>query len=282
MNSVWQDVRYALRILTKTPGFTATAIITLALGIGANAAIFSLLNAVMLQSIPVRHPEQLVVLRWSVRDLPQENDIGISGYGDCQHAEWKPPFSGCGFSYPIYQAIRGQVGAFSNVLAMAGTPPLNLSGNGAARVVHGELVSGNYFETLGVSSTLGRTLQPSDDRSGAAPVVVLSSAFWQSGFGSSPDAIGKTIRLYDAPFTIVGVIDPRFTRLTPGKSHDLWIPLSQAGAIDIDRAKGWFASPSDWWLVIVGRLKPGVSLAKAQAETNLWFATNSCTAQNRS
>jgi predicted permease len=268
IHSLWQDLRYGLRMLTKSPGFTATAVITLALGIGANSAIFSLVNTVMLQSIPVRHPEQLAVLSWTVRDLPEESNIGISGYGDCQHFEWKPPFHGCGFSYPVYQAIREQVGAFSSVLAMAGAPPMNLSGNGPARVVQGERVSGNYFETLGVSSTLGRTLQPSDDRPGAPPVVVLSSSFWQNAFGSAPDAIGKTIRLYDAPFTIVGVIDPRFTRLTPGKSLDLWIPLSQTGAIDIDRGKG-LTSPSDWSLVIVGRLKLGVSLAKAQAETNL-------------
>ena len=269
MNSVWHDIRYGLRMLGKNPGFTATAVLTLALGIGANAAIFSLLNAVMLQSIPVKHPEQLAVLRWTVHDLPQENDLGISVYGDCQHTEWKPPYSGCGFSYPIYQSIRGQIGAFSSVLAMAGGPPLNLSGNGPARVVQGELVSGNYFETLGVSATFGRTLQPSDDHPGAPPVVVLSSAFWQSAFGSSADALGKTIRLYDAPFTIVGVIDPRFTRLTPGKSLDLWMPLSHTGAVSLDRAARGITSASDWWLVIVGRLKPGVSLAKAQVETNL-------------
>jgi predicted permease len=271
MQTLWQDVRYGLRMLGKSPGFAATAVITLALGIGANTSIFSLLNAVMLQSIPVRHPEQLVVLRWSLHSMPEDSEIGFSGYGDCEHAEWKPPFAGCGLSYAVYQAIRAQVNAFSNVLAMAGTGPLNLSGSKEARLVHGELVSGNYFDTLGVSATLGRTLEPSDDRPGAPPVAVLSFAFWQSAFGKSSDILGKKIRLNGAPFTIIGVIDARFTRLTPGKSHDLWIPLSQADALSPERTGQRFDAASSWWLVILGRLKPGASLTRAQAATNLVF-----------
>lgn len=275
MQTLWQDVRYGLRMLAKSPGFTATAVFTLALGIGANTSIFSLLNAIMLQSIPVRHPEQLVVLRWSLRDMPQNDELGFSGYGDCQHEEWKSPFHGCGLSYPVYKAVRAQVNAFSDVLAMAGTPPLNLSGSGAARMVHGELVTGNYFDMLGVSSALGRTLEPSDDKPDAAPVAAVSFAFWQSSFGNSPDIVGKKIRLNGAAFTIVGVIDPHFTRLTPGKSHDLWIPLSQAGALNPDRnperAKEGIDSAASWWLVILGRLKPGASVSQAQAAANLVF-----------
>jgi len=140
-------------------------------------------------------------------------------------------------------------------------------------LVGGELVSGNYFDTLGVSSALGRTLAPSDDQPGAIPVIVLSHAYWQRAFGSAPDAVGKTIRLNGAPFTIVGVIDPGFTRLTPGKSHDLWVPLSQATSLK----PGWndqrrtIEDATNWWLAIVGRLKPGVSMAQAQAATSLVF-----------
>src|SRR5256885_1269541 len=234
MNSVWQDVRYGLRMLAKNPGFTATAVITLALGIGANTSIFSLLNAVMLQSIPVRHPEQLVVLKWSARDKPQ--NIGSSSYGDCRYTEWKPPYAGCSFSYPMYKAIREHTDIFSNVLAMAGAGRLDLSGNGTASIVRGgELVSGNYFETLGVSAALGRTIEPSDDQPGAQAVAVLSSAYWRTVFGGAPSTVDKTIRLNGVPFTIVGVIEPRFTRLTPGKSHDIWIPLSQGRALNPER-----------------------------------------------
>ena len=266
-----QDLRYGLRMLAKSPGFTATAVLTLALGIGANTAIFSLLNAVMLQSIPVRHPEQLVVLRWSVRELPEDSNIGTSGYGDCR---WDGVHQSCSFSYPMYKAILARTNVFSSVLAMAGADQLDLSGNGAATIVGGELVSGNYFETLGVSALLGRTLTPSDDQPGAAPVIVLSYAYWQRAFGGAPEALGKTIRLNGAPFTIVGVIDPRFTRLTPGKSHDLWIPLSKPASLKPGRdeqQRRAFEDATNWWLAVVGRLKPGVSMAQARAATDLVF-----------
>ena len=227
VDTCWSDLRFAARLLRRSPGFTTVAILILALGIGANTSIFSLLNAVMLQSIPVRHPEQLVVLRWSVHELPEESNIGTSSSGDCL---WVPGVhQSCSFSYPMYEAILARTDVFSSVMAMAGAGQLDLSGNGPASLVGGELVSGNYFDTLGVSSALGRTLAPSDDQPGATPVIVLSYAYWQRAFGSAPDTVGKTIRLNGAPFTIVGVIDRRFTRLTPGKSHDLWVPLFTGG-----------------------------------------------------
>jgi len=270
VETCWYDVLFGLRMLAKSPGFTATAVLTLVLGIGANTSIFSLLNAVMLQSIPVRSPEQLVVLRWSVHELPEESNIGTSSSGDCL---WVPGVhQGCSFSYPMYKAILAHTNVFSGVLAMAGAGQLDLSGNGPASLVGGELVSGNYFDTLGVSSALGRTLAPSDDQPDATPVIVLSYPYWQRAFGSAPDAVGKTIRLNGAPFTIVGVIDPRFTRLTPGKSHDIWLPLSQAASLEPNwKQRRTIDGATNWWLVIVGRLKPGGTMAQAQAATNLVF-----------
>src|SRR5215472_13742630 len=166
LDTVLQDIRFAFRMFRKSPGFTTVAVLTLALGIGANTAIFSLLNAVMLQSIPVRHPEQLVVLRWSAHSQP--GNLGTSSYGDCR---WMPgAIQSCSFSYQMYRALAAHADAFSSVLAMAGTGP-SLTGNGATSIVGGELVSGNYFETLGVSSALGRTIQPSDDRPDAPRVL---------------------------------------------------------------------------------------------------------------
>lgn len=269
MNSLWQDLRYGLRMLAKSPGFTATAVLTLALGIGANTSIFSLLNAVMLQSIPVSHPEQLVVLRWSAQERPQ--NVGTSSYGDCL---WVPGVNeSCSFSYPMYKAILARTDAFSSVLAMAGAGQLDLSGNGPASIVGGELVSGNYFETLGVSAAHGRTLEPSDDRPGARPVVVLSYGYWQRAFGGAPETVGKIVRLNETPFTIVGIIEPHFSRLTPGKTHDLWIPLSQAASLEPtwnDQRKT-IDDATNWWLAIVGRLKPDMPLTQAQAATNLVF-----------
>src|SRR5690242_12678372 len=268
VENCWRDLRFAARMLRKSPGFTVVAVLTLALGIGGNTAIFSLLNAVMLKTMPVSRPEQLVILRWSARSRPQ--NVGTSSYGDCL---WVPGATqSCSFSFPMYKALIAHTDAFSSVLAMAGAGQLDLSGNGPASMVGGELVSGNYFEALGVSSVLGRTIQPSDDRAGTAPVVVLNFGYWQRAFGGAADVIGRTVRLNSAPFTIAGVIDPQFTRLTPGKSHDLWIPLSQAASLrpSWNDRRGQ-ADATNWWLAIIGRLKPGISLAQAQAATNLVF-----------
>jgi predicted permease len=265
METLLQDIRFGLRMLRQSPGFTLVVVLTLAVGIGANTAIFSLLNAVMLKTMPVSRPEQLVILRWSAHSQPE--NLGTSSYGDCR---WVPgAIQSCSFSYPMYRALLAHANAFSSVLAMAGADQLDLSGNGPVSMVGGELVTGNYFETLGVSSALGRTIQPSDDRPGATPVVVLSYGYWQRAFGGAADVIGRTVRLNGSPFTIAGVIDPQFTRLTPGKSHDLWIPLSVRPSWNDQRRH--VDDPTNWWLAIIGRLKPEVSLAQARAATNLVF-----------
>jgi predicted permease len=269
MQTLWQDVRYGLRMLGKNPGFAAVAILTLALGIGANTAIFSLLNAVVLQSMPVRNPQQLVVLRWSAHGRPQ--NAGSSSYGDCHRTQWNGSFSsGCSFSYPMFLQTRARTDVFSSVMAFAGPAQLNLSGNGPASMGRGELVSGNYFQTLGVAPALGRIIEASDELPGAKAVVVLSYGYWQSAFGSSPSAVGKTIRLNAVPFTIVGVADPHFTRLTPGKSQDMWLPLSQMVPLGL-KWGNQTADAGNWWLTLVARLKPEVRLAQAESAISLLF-----------
>jgi len=269
LDELAQDLRYGLRILRKSPGFTLVAVLTLALGIGANTAIFSLLNAVMLQSIPVRDPQQLAVLRWSAHSHPYK--IGTSSYGDCKPTDWQQPSSGnCSFSYPMFQKVRNQTQLFSGVAAVAGPAGLDLAGNGTASIVSGELVSGDFFQTLGVPAAVGRPLEPADERPGAEAVAVLNYAYWQGAFGGSSTAIGKSIKLNGVPFKIVGVADPHFTRLAPGKTQDLWLPLSQVAALRLP----WSSSPEkddSWWLTIVGRLAPGTSSAQAQNALSLLF-----------
>jgi len=269
LKTLWQDIRFGLRMLAKNPGFTAVAVATLALGIGANTAIFSLVNAVMLQTIPVRAPQQLVVLKWSAHARPQK--IGTSSFGDCSWTAWSSKFAGgCSFSYPMFQEIRNQKDVFSGVATFAGPAQLDLSGNGTASIAHGELVSGDYFQTLGVPPVVGRTLQPADEKPGAEAVTVLSYTYWQSVFGSSPSAIGKSIKLNGVPFTIVGVADPGFTRLSPGRFQDMWLPLSQAEPLRLH----WGGGPEQdrtWWLTIVGRLKPGTSRGQAESAVSLLF-----------
>src|SRR5579862_5455148 len=265
VESLAQDLRYGLRMLAKSPVFTSVIILTLGLGIGANTAIFTLVDAVLLRSIPVRDPQQLVVAQWSARKGPQQ--LGMSSFGDCAHN--REETAGCPLSYPFFQEIQKQNEAFADAMAFAGPYPMDFSGNGAAAIASGELASGSYFQTLGVSAALGRTLLPEDEKPGAPSVAVLDYGYWQRAFGGSPAVIGRTIRLNDAAFTIVGVAEPAFTRLTPGKSVDLWVSLSQASTVGFKRVH--LSEPSYWWLVVVGRLRPGVSRAQAEAALNPLF-----------
>jgi predicted permease len=266
-----QDLRYGLRMLAANTGFTVVVVLTLALGIGANTAIFSLIDAVMLRALPVRDQSRLVVMRWSGHKAPRRNST--SSFGDCarDENENKNP-SGCSLPYPFFELIRSEKRAFSNATAFAGPAQLVLSGNGPARMARGELVSGDYFSTLGVNALLGRTLGPADDSLSAPPAVVLSYAFWQDAFGGDRSAIGRTIVLNSVPFTIVGVTEPNFTSLTPGKTQDMFLPLSMDPRLSIPWMGGRDERAlNNWWLVVVARLKPGVTLPSAQAAASLLF-----------
>ncbi|HEV2489539.1 MAG TPA: ABC transporter permease [Candidatus Acidoferrales bacterium] len=271
MGKLLQDVRYGLRMLAKSPGFAAVAILTLALGIGANTAIFSLIDAVMLRSLPAANPSQLVVLTWTAHSQP--NTHGYMSAGDCvsdmrfgAESPAQNP-SGCSFSEPMFNKIA-QSNVFSGAAAFGNAGRLDLSGNGPAVVVQGQLVSGDFFRTLGVKAAAGRVLEPGDDSPSAAPVAVLNYGYWQSAFGGSRDALGRTIELNNVPFTIVGVAEQRFTGITPGSDFDVWLPLADGARISTSGPFRWNNRQEDagfWWLTIVGRLKPGTQLAQTQA-----------------
>jgi hypothetical protein len=221
------DLRYGLRMLRKSPGFTAVAIVTLALGIGANTAIFSFIDAVLLRSLPVRGPQQLVVFNWSARANPKLQ--GHSSYGDCDQTG----IGDCSFSIPFFKTVRTQAGAFSSLAAFAGPLNVDLSGNGDASIVRGLYISGDFFSTLGVTPFIGRPLAPSDDSPSASPAIVLNYAYWVRAFGAAPSVVGRTVRLDSTTVTIVGVAEPHFTNLTPGKPLDFFMPFSLA-----DRVRG--------------------------------------------
>ena len=276
LEQLWQDVRFALRMLRKSPAFTAVAVLTLAFGIGANTAIFSLIDAVLLRSLPVENPAQLVLLKWSARKAP--NIHGLMSSGDCrndlQHDALNP--EGCSFSEPMYREIA-QADIFSGTAAFANSGRLDLTGNGPASVINGQLVSGDFFHTLGLRAAAGRLIDASDDALAAAPVAVLNYGYWQSAFGGSREVVGRTIELNAVPFMIVGVAEQRFTGITPGSDYDVWIPLSNQQKINPTKGMdplGGNDRRSDvgfWWLTIVGRLKPSVRVAQAQAVVSGMF-----------
>ncbi len=260
-----QDIRYGLRMLGKSPGFAAVAILTLALGIGANTAIFSLIDGVMLRTMPVKDANNLVIFQWKAHkgfldgEYSSFNDCGEAGIGT----------TGCSFPLPIISKMHA-LNVFSSLIACAGPAELALSGNGPASIVNGEIVSADYFSTLGVNAVIGRTLGASDESYSATPAVVLSYAYWQSAFGGSRSVLGRTISLNNVPFTIVGVAEPSFTNLSPGKRQDLWLTIAMVPRLQISWGSR-IGSMENWWLLMMARLKPGVSLERAQTAATVTF-----------
>jgi hypothetical protein len=225
----------------------------------------------MLRSLPVENPSQLVLLQWSARNAP--NIHGYQSAGDCLNDlrfGAKNP-SGCSFSEPMFREIA-QSNVFSATAAFANSGRLNLTGNGPATVINGQLVSGGFFRTMGLKPAVGRLLETADDTLSAAPVAVLNYGYWQSALGGARDVIGRTIELNNVPFTIVGVAEQRFTGITPGSDYHVWLPLSNAQRItDPMRWQDKQGDVSIWWLTIIGRLRVRSQLAQAQAAVSGLF-----------
>ena len=181
LEQLWLDVRFGLRMLRKSPGFAAVAILTLALGIGANTAIFSLVDAVMLRALPVANPGQLVLLQWAARNSP--NIRGYQSAGDCvTDLSFGRNPTGCSFSEPMFREIA-KADIFAGTAAFANSGRLTLTGKGAPTVINGQLVSGDFFRTMGLRAAAGRLLDEGDDKPAATPVAVLNYGYWQSAFG---------------------------------------------------------------------------------------------------
>jgi predicted permease len=270
-----QDLRYGLRALRQSTGFTVVAVLSLALGIGANTAIFSLIDAVLLKTLPVQDPQNLVAMHWASKGWPDVMN-GLSGNMNSDAGRTTSP----SFSYPMYEQLRTRNHVFSNVLALAGnSSEFNLGYRGEPGRAEGELISGTFFETLGVQPALGRMLTPDDDRLESSPAAVISYRYWESHFGRDPEIVGKSITLNGVPFTVVGVCPPEFFGVQPGSAIDVWAPLHQQPHVEPRWAPqhvqadgkaitpGWLFEHSDrWWVVMIGRLKPGVTERQARAE----------------
>jgi predicted permease len=259
METLFKDIRYGVRGLLKRKAFAAIAVLTLALGIGANTAIFTLVNAVMLKSLPVEKPEELVLFSDATGEGTSVDDVPPTG-------QWQL------FSYASYEYFRNHNQSFQDIAALrSGVSRLSVrqadsqSAAAAARG-SGQLVSGNYFSVLGVRPMRGRLLTPDDEKPNAQPAAVISHRYWEKELNSDQAAVGKSFVINGTNFTVVGITPPEFFGERVRRPPDFWMPLSFQPQIDL--RKSYLTNVQVYFLTVIGRLKPGVSLDQAQAGTN--------------
>jgi putative ABC transport system permease protein len=248
MGNLWQDLKFGARLLRLNPGFAAIAVLSLALGIGANTAIFQLLDAVRLRTLPVKNPQELGVIRIDERHWASGRMEG--------------PYSW--LTNPMWEQIRDHQEGFSGIFAWAATE-FNLATGGEARYVRGNFVSGDYFRVLGEQPMLGRVLTAADDRRGCgAPGAVISYGFWQREFGSDASTLGRKITIEGHPFEIIGITAPSFYGVEVGRSYDVAVPICSEPVIRGEESM--YDMRHGWWLAAMGRLKTGWTLARATAQ----------------
>jgi predicted permease len=260
MNTLPQDIRYALRQLRKAPGFTLTVIITLALGIGANTAVFTLFDQALLRMLPVERPKELVRFEWTGGFSGSASSFG----GDTSNY----------FSYPMYKDLRDHNQVFQSMLA-ADKASVGVSWRNQAEDKDAEVVSGNYFQVLGLKPALGRLLMPQDDTAkNANPVLVLGYDYWKTRFAASRDVVGQTVLINGHPFTILGVAPENFSSAIGGYKPGVFIPISMVDiAMPWMNARDNLTNHQSIWLTLVARLKPGVSALQAGASLGpLWHS----------
>ena len=275
MNFV-HDIRYGARMLIKDRGFTAIAVISLALGIGANTALFSIVDVMLLKQLPVREPGRLVLFR-SV--APREFSSG-SYTGNSNTDPVTGQRNMTSFPYQSFKRMREEDSALSHIFAF-GSVGLNVSADGQADVASAQAVSGNYFDGLGVPPLLGRMLTEDDDTPGSPPAAVLSYRYWQQRFSGNPTVIGKQINLNNVSFTIVGVTPAGFDgTMQAGTTQDVTIPIALEPQIYVERDRSYMNGAGVWWLRLMGRLKPGATAE--QARTQLENAFHQSVIEHRS
>src|SRR5215211_4425469 len=259
MKSIFTDIRFGLRGLLNQPGFTAVAVLTLALGVGANAALFSVVDAVLLKKLPVKDPDQLVLFKasWNSDKFGPGGFNGSNRYNPETHVT-------VGTSFPLQTLtrFRQDQSVLSDVFAFA---PLDITLNagGQAQVVSGQAVSGNYYSALGVPALVGRTITDADDNAGVTPVAVLSHRLWTTRFNSDPAIVGKQVNINNIAFTVAGVTPAGFDGTAEvGSTQDVTIPLAWEPQISGEQSNTRGAGI--WWLRLMGRLKPGATIEQAQ------------------
>jgi predicted permease len=253
------DLRYGVRALRRSPGFTAMVVLSVALGIGANGAIFSLVNAVLLRPLPVREPSRLVLLADGASGGTLTPLLVVDGRLAL-------------YSYPLYRRLREQIPQLAALAAQDSnrTRTVFRRGQAAAEMASARLVSASYFAVLGVSASLGRTFLPGDETApGANPVIVLSHRMWQRRFGGDPSVIGASLTVNGASYTVVGVTPPGFNGATVGEPTDFWVPITMQA--ELRRGSSLLADGNTGWLLVLGRLAPAASMAAAETRANAVF-----------
>jgi predicted permease len=267
MTTFFQDLRYGIQMMLKHPGFTAIAVITVALGVGANTALFSVVDAVLLRKLPVAQPDQLVIFKSSWN----REKFGVGGFNGSNSRD---PETGLtvGTSFPLQtlprlrEQVKDPQSAVSDVFAFSPVD-INLNTGAQAEVVTGQVVSGNYYSALGVPAFLGRTITDADDNAGATPIAVLSHRFWSTRFGGDRSIVGRQVNINNVAFTIAGVTPPGFDgAMQVGSTQDVSIPIAWEPQVTAERSM--LKGAGYWWLRLMGRLKPGATYEQAQATLN--------------
>lgn len=268
LSELVQDVRYGLRTMAANKAFSALAVLSLALGIGANTAIYSLMESILLRSLPVADPESLVVMNWHSRPPEGPGKEWVHVVHGIQGRFW-PGDKGALvtgiFPYGAYEALREDNPAFSTLFGYFDGHKRNLAVRGQAAIAGTEFVTGEYFRGLAVSPAAGRLIDSGDDRPGAAPVAVISFVVSQQRFGGPSSAIGQPILVDNVPFTVIGVAPPQFFGVDPSEAPDLFLPLHTTLLLDGPGTDRMYRDQNFYWLEMMGRLRPGVTMAQAQA-----------------
>jgi macrolide transport system ATP-binding/permease protein len=265
-----QDIRYALRAMAANPLFTATAALSLALGVGANTAIYSFMDAILLRSLPVARPEQLAILEWHAPKRP----VVVRGINGSARRYGKGGTTSPNFPYAAYEMLRADGRVFSKLFGYTYAQPFNVIARGEAESIQGGFVSGDYFSGLGVPPAAGRLIATDDDRPGAPPTVALTYAYWKRRFNGDAGAVGKSILINNLPFTVAGVCAPGFFGVDPQTNPAFFLPIHAMALVvpNIAAEKtSRFVDNHFYWIEMMGRLQPGVSMARAESALHAQF-----------
>jgi predicted permease len=260
--SFGQDIRYAFRGMAGSKLFTGMAILSLALGIGANTAIYSFMDSVMLRALPVQHSDRLVILNWRAKsDAPVVHSLWGDNYDEPGGGTTSP-----NFPYRAFELLRDHNDVLSSLFGHAGGGRLNLVIDGSAELAEGQYVTGGFFSGLGVPPAAGRLIAPEDDKHGAPPVAVITNDYWHTKFGANPSVIGKQIQINGTSFTIAGVAAPEFYGVSPDSKPSVFLPMANIGLTHPTDGQSMFSEGTYYWIELMGRLKNGVTLQQAQAQ----------------